>query len=74
MVHRLDHLQKHIRPRHICVKTVISSRVVHSARCLPVESLKQGNCCAAQASNYKKRDDFSVVARFRMLTPAAMST
>ena len=32
------------------------------------------NCCVAQAINYNKEEDFSIVARFRVLLPAAMST
>ena len=47
---------------------------VHQARCFSIEAFIQGNCCAAQAFNYNKRDDFSVVARFGVLTPAVMST
>ena len=44
-------------------------------RCLPVEAFKEGNCCAAQAFKYNhKRDDFSIVAWFVVLIPAAMST
>ena len=39
-------------------------------RCLPIES----NCCAAQAFNCNKRDDFSIVARFRGLISVTMST
>ena len=37
---------------------------VHQARCPPVEAFKEGNCCAAQAFNYNKRDYFSIVAPF----------
>ena len=47
---------------------------VHQARCLSIEAFIQGNCCAARAFIYNKRDDFSVVARFGALNPAAMST
>ena len=35
---------------------------------------KRVTCCAAQAFNFNKRDDFSIVARFRVLITAAMST
>ena len=37
-------------------------------------SKRVDSCCAAQAFNFNKRDDFSIVARFRVLTPPAMST
>ena len=47
---------------------------VHQARCLSIEAFIQRNCGAAQAFNYNKRDDFSIVARFRVLIPVAMST
>ena len=35
---------------------------------------KRVTCCVAQAFNYNKSDDFFIVARFRVLIPAAMST
>ena len=51
------------------------ARVCIKHRCLPVEVFKEGNSCAAQAFKYDhKRDDFSIVARFLVLIPAAMST
>ena len=38
------------------------------------EAFKEGHYCAAQALNYNKRDDFSIVARFGVITLAVMST
>ena len=55
--------------------TVILVReCVHLARCLPIEAFKEGNCCIAKTFNYNKRYDISMVARFRVLILAAMST
>ena len=74
MAHKLSHLQKHKTLRYLCVMTVFGSQVcasstVSSSR---LEAFKEGNCCVAQAFNYNKRHDFSIVARFRVLIPAAM--
>ena len=51
--------------------TVIGSRVCGSNT---VSSGRGVNCYAAQAFNDNKRDDFSIVAWFRGLIPAARST
>ena len=70
----LDPLQKHKTLRHLCVETVIGTRVGAFSMVLFSRGVQQdNNCCAAQTSNYKKIYDFFVETRFRMLTPAAMS-
>ena len=49
------------------------TKVCIKHRCLPVEAFKGGYCCAVQAFKYD-HNDFSIVARFTVLIPAAMST
>ena len=50
----------------VCIKHV----VFHSKRSKRIIT----DCCVAQAFNYNERDDFSIVASFRVVIPVDMST
>ena len=53
--------------------TVFGSRVRVSSTVYSSRGVQRGNGCVAQAFNYNKRDDFSIVARFRVLILAAQA-
>ena len=54
--------------------TVSVRDCVNQARCLPVEAFEEGNQLRRTGFQLQQKIHFSIVARLRVLIPAAMST